>query len=164
MRCNNYLYKNIQKAFLPTVLGMIEHHAKLASVIKIAKQLKKSLSVAWLDIANAYGSVHHSLIQFFMAHHLAPPEFCKLLQSLYSGLSASVSTDEWLTPQFPFKLGVYQGDPLSVVIFLTVMNALSDTSALEETWVSLFLLPPLPSTSYYLLSDKQLACRLSAPA
>ena len=111
MRANNYLDPNIQKAFLSTVPGVTEHHAKLASVIKMAKQLKRSLSVAWLDIANAYGSVHHSLIQFCMAHHHAPPEFCQLLQSWYSRLSASVSTDDRLTPLFPLKLGVYQGDP-----------------------------------------------------
>ena len=68
MRANNYLDPNIQKLFLLTVPGVTEHHAKLAGVIKTAKRLNRSLSVAWLDIANAYGSVHLSLIHFCMAH------------------------------------------------------------------------------------------------
>ena len=127
MRANSYLDSDLQKAFLPTVPGVSEHQAKLATIIKSARRNKRSLAIAWLDIANAYGSVHHSLIQFSMAHYHAPPEFCRLLQSWYSGLSATISTDEWSTPPVPLKLGVYQGDPLSVVIFLTVVNTLSDT-------------------------------------
>ena len=114
MRANNLLDPNPQKA-------------KLAATIKSAKRNKRSLAIAWLDIANAYGSVHYSLIPFSMAHHHIPPEFCRLLQSWYSGLSATISTDEWSTPPVPLKIGVYQGDPLGVVIFLTVMNTLSDT-------------------------------------
>jgi hypothetical protein len=127
MRANGYLDPDLQKAFLPTVPGVSEHQAKLAATIKAARRNKRSLAIAWLDIANAYGSVHHSLIQFSMAHYHAPPEFCRLLQSWYSGLSATISTDEWTTPPVPLSTGVYQGDPLSVVIFLSVMNTLSDT-------------------------------------
>ena len=127
MRTNDYLDPDLQKAFLPTVPGVVEHQAKLAAVIKSAHQQKRSLGIAWLDIANAYGSVHHELIQFSMAHYHAPPEFCRLLQSWYSGLSGVISTNQWQTDTVPLKTGVYQGDPLSVVIFLTVMNTLSDT-------------------------------------
>ena len=103
---------------------MSEYQAKLAAVIESAKKLKRSLAIAWLDIANAYGSVHHSLIQFSLAHYHAPPEFCKLMKSWYSDLSTTISSDEWSTTPVPLKIGVYQGDPLSVVIFLTVMNTL----------------------------------------
>ena len=62
MRANNYLNPDLQKAFLPTVPGVAEHQAKLAAVIRSARQHKHSLAIAWLDIVNAYGSVHHSLI------------------------------------------------------------------------------------------------------
>ena len=132
MRANNYLNSDIQKAFLPTIPGVVEHQAKLAAVIKSARRNKRSLAIAWLDIANAYGSVHHSLIQFSLAHYHAPQEFCRLLHSWYTDLSATISTDEWSTDPVPLQLGVYQGDPLSVVIFLTVINTLSDTLHTRE--------------------------------
>ena len=118
MIANGYLDSDLQKAFLPTTPGVVEHQAKLAAVIRSARQQKRPLAVAWLDIANAYGSVHHS---FFLAHYHAPPEFCRLLQSWYSGLSGTISTDTWSTDPVPLEIGVY---PLSVVI---VMNTLSDT-------------------------------------
>ena len=151
MKTNKYLVSDFQKAFLSTVPGVREHQDKLAAIIKAAKRAKRPLAVAWLDIANAYGSVHHALIQFAMSHYHAPPEFCNLLRYWYSGLSATISTQEWVTPPIPLQIGVYQGDPLSVVIFLTVMNTPSDT---QRTRGDLgFSVPPLPfpSTNSFML-------------
>ena len=69
--------------------------------------------------------MHHSLIQFFLRHYHAPPQFLSVLRALYSGLNAKVITAG--DPRSPIAEGVYQGDPLSVVIFNTVMNTLIDT-------------------------------------
>ena len=124
---NNFMDKDIQKAFLPCISGCIEHHSKLAAVISSARKFHCSLAIAWLDIANAYGSVHHSLIQFVLSHYHVPVEFSQIVQSLYSVLSASIVSQEWSTPLIPIQIGVYQGDPLSVSIFNTVMNTLIDT-------------------------------------
>ena len=108
MRSNGYLHSDIQKAFLPTIPGVTKHQSKLATIIWSAKTAKRSLAVAWLDIANAYGSVDHSLIQFALRHYHAPSEFCNLLQSWYSGLSATISSQEWVTSAIPLQVGVYQ--------------------------------------------------------
>ena len=45
----------------------------------------------------------------------------------YTGLNGIVTTDSWETPLVSLQKGAYQGDPLSVVIFNTVMNTLVDT-------------------------------------
>ena len=127
MMSNGYLDPSIQKAFMPTTPGCVEHHLKLAAILAEAKKKHKSLAVCWLDLANAYGSVHHSLIQFSIKHYHAPPRFCRALEALYSELYARVITEDWATPCIPLQIGVYQGDPLSVVIFNTVMNTLIDT-------------------------------------
>ncbi len=156
MTTNGYLDSDIQKAFLPVTPGVTEHQSKLAAIINAARRSKRSLAVAWLDIANAYGSVHHSLIQFVLQHYHAPPEFCHLLRSWYSGLSATIATQAWETPPIPLQIGVYQGDPLSVVIFLTVMNTLSDILKRRED-----LGFPLPNSS---LSINQLTILVSSVA
>ena len=127
MLLNNYLDPSLQKAFMPTVPGCTEHHLKLSSILSEAQSKHKALAICWLDLANAYGSVHHSLIQFSLRHYQAPPQFLSILQSLYSGLNAKVITPDWETPLVSLEKGVYQGDPLSVVIFNTVMNTLVDT-------------------------------------
>ena len=107
--------------------GCTEHHLKLASILDDARKKHKSLAVCWLDLANAYGSVHHSLIRFAFEHYQAPPQLVSIIQTLYSGLLASFRTVSWSTPIIPLGVGVYQGDPLSVVIFNTVINTLVDT-------------------------------------
>ena len=124
---NHYFDKSIQKAFMPKTPGCIEHHLKLAEILRNAKHKHKSLTVCWLDLANAYGSVHHSLISFALKHYHAPPQFLAIIQSFYSNLSANINSSQWSTSPIPLRVGVYQGDPLSVVIFNTVINTMIDT-------------------------------------
>ena len=124
---NGYLDPSIQKAFMPSVPGCIEHYTKLAAAIGEAHRKHKAMAVCWLDLANAYGSVSHNLISFSLRYYHAPKEFLNLIENLYSGLSASVSTKSWSTPPVPIQVGVYQGDPLSVEIFNTVINTYIDT-------------------------------------
>ena len=127
MTANGYLNTSVQKAFVDGVSGCTEHHFKLLSIIDEARQKHKALAVCWLDLANAFGSVHHSLIRFFLEHYHAPSCMVEAVSNLYEGLVGIVRTKEWSTEPFPIEAGVYQGDPLSVIIFNTVMNTLVDT-------------------------------------
>ena len=77
---------------MPTTPGCIKDHLKWAAILAEAKKKHKSCAVCWLDLANAYESVHHSLIQFALKHYHAPPQFCQVLEALYSELSAQVIT------------------------------------------------------------------------
>ena len=111
---------------MPSVPGCIEHYAKLSTAIHEARVHHKSLSVSWLDLTNAYGSVHHNLITFSLRHYGVSDRFVSLVENLYSSLSASVHTQDWSTSLIPINRGVFQGDPLSVIIFNTVMNTYID--------------------------------------
>ena len=127
MIANDYLNTAVQKAFVDGVSGCTEHHIKLLSVIEEARQKHKSLAVYWLDLANAFGSVHHQLIRFSLEHYYAPARMVAAVSDLYRGLVGVVRTKEWSTKPFTMEVGVFQGDPLSVIIFNTVMNTLVDT-------------------------------------
>ena len=117
MTSNNYLNTTIQKAFVDGIPGCTEHHIKLLSMIDEARRKHTSLTVCWLDIANAFGSVHHNLILFSLKHYHAPQEFISTVSDLYSNLTGFVRTKSWTTEPFPMQTGVFQGDPLSVAIF-----------------------------------------------
>ena len=60
MVANGYMDRNVQKAFMP---GCIEQSTKNGAHTK-----HHSIAVCWLDLANAYGSVHHDLIHFSLQH------------------------------------------------------------------------------------------------
>ena len=121
---NGYMDTAIQKAFIDGVPGCTEHQWKLATIIHEARKKHRSLAVCWLDLANAYGSVHHQLIHFTLNHYHAPSKLTNTVASLYSGLNATITAEGWTTPVVPLEIGVYQGDPFSIVIFNTVMCTL----------------------------------------
>ena len=107
--------------------GCTEHHIKHLSAIQEARKKHKSLALCWLDLANAFGSVHHHLIHFSLEHSHAPPCMVAAVADLYQGQVGIVRTAEWSTSPFPIEIGVFQGDPLSAIIFNTVINTLVDT-------------------------------------
>ena len=124
---NRYLNTTVQKAFVDGVPRCTQHHLKLLSTINEARRKHKSLCVCWLDLANAFGRIHHDLIRFSFSHYHALAAMTSMLSNLYQDLTGVVSTKSWLTDPIHLQIGVYQGDPLSVLVFNTVMNTLVDT-------------------------------------
>ena len=59
---NNYISKEVQKGFLAGMPGCIEHTFALLEALRDAKESHRQIVITWLDLANAYGSVRHSLI------------------------------------------------------------------------------------------------------
>ena len=59
---NNNLMPQEQKGCAPNTLGCIDQLLIDSMVLCDAKDNQKNLSVAWIDYAEAYDSVHHSWI------------------------------------------------------------------------------------------------------
>ena len=66
-----------------------EHQLKLSSIIRDANKNQRSLTVAWLDLAIAYGSVNHKLIEFALSHYHAPCLLIALTSNLHVPKPAS---------------------------------------------------------------------------
>ena len=129
---NNFLDTSVQKAFLPGIPGCLEQYQKLMTIIGDAHHKHRSLTVCWLDLANAYGSVHHQLIVYCLQHYHAPNIFLNTVSNIYSDLNAIITSQRWSTQTVPLKTGVFQGDPLSVIIFNTVMSTLVDSLRVHQ--------------------------------
>ena len=61
---NDFIARNIQKGFLAGMPGCLEHSFALSEALKNASEHQRQIVVTWIDLANAYGSVRHNLIQF----------------------------------------------------------------------------------------------------
>ena len=123
---NGYTDQAIQKGFLPGIAGCVEHTQTLMETLLDAKQNAREIVVAWLDLANAYGSVAHNLIQFALEWYHVPPDIREMIHNYYDELFVRVRTQKWTTDWFMFQIGLFQGCPLSVVLFLVVFNLLLD--------------------------------------
>ena len=75
MTLNRYRKKWQQKAFMVEVAGCIEHSTLIFEALKEAKEEYRSICLAMLDFANAYGCIRHNynLIHFAMEWHHFPP-------------------------------------------------------------------------------------------
>ncbi|GFO23739.1 reverse transcriptase [Plakobranchus ocellatus] len=58
-----YINTSIQKGGIPGVSGCLEHATMIWEAIQSSKSEKLNLDLVWLDLANAYGSVPHEMIQ-----------------------------------------------------------------------------------------------------
>ena len=118
---NGYIDQSIQKGFLPGVAGCVEHTQLLMETLLGAKRNAKEKVVAWLDLADAYGSVAHNLIQYTLEWHHVPTNTRD-----YDELFVRIRTKQWKSEWFMYQIGLFQGCPLSAVLFLIVFNLLLD--------------------------------------
>ena len=123
---NDFIRRTVQKGFLSGVAGCVEHSFTLFEALREAKDEQRQIVVAWIDLANAYGSVRHNLIQFAMNWYHVPRHVQELVFDYYNKLMATVETKEWSTGFFLFDIGLFQGCVLSTILFDCVFQLLLD--------------------------------------
>ena len=123
---NLYIPRKIQKGFLSGIAGCVEHSFMLFEALKEAKEEQRQVVVSWIDLANAYGSVRHNLIQFALEWFHVPRKIRKLIFNYYEKLMAKVKTKDWTSGFFLFDIGLFQGCVLSTILFLCVFQLLLD--------------------------------------
>ncbi len=60
---NSYIDTSVQKGGIPGVPGCLEHTGLVTQLIWEAHEGKGDLTALWLDLANAYGSIPHKLVE-----------------------------------------------------------------------------------------------------
>ena len=123
---NNFIKKTIQKGFLSGVSGCIEHPFALYEALRDAFANHRSICTLWIDLANAFGSVRHNLIQFALEWYHVPKIIRDIVLNYYERLCASIVTPDWSTMFFMYDIGCFQGCILSPILFNCVFNLLLD--------------------------------------
>lgn len=130
---NGYIKLKKQKGFLADTAGCVEHSFVLWEALRDAKTNQKCFVTAWLDLANAYGSVRHNLIQFALWWYRIPKFIQDLIWAYYELLCAKIVTKKWSTGFFLFDIGCFQGCVISAILFDCVFNLLLDFLAPMES-------------------------------
>ena len=119
---NQYLEPLTQKAYIEGINGCVEHVTVVHEIIQHAKLNHKTVHITWFDLEDAFGSVSHMLIPVVKKYYSIPTEITRYISNLYSKLKGKVVCQDWESDIFQFLKGVFQGDPLSGVIFLIIFN------------------------------------------
>ena len=121
---NRFIDPSIQKGGIPGVSGCLEHTAILSHLIAEAKRSKLDLVSTWLDIANAYGSIAHLLLQVALERAHVPVEVRDLIRSYYERVEIRFTTKEFTTQWQRVEKGIITGCTLSVILFALTMTML----------------------------------------
>ena len=121
-----------QKGFLP-IDGCLEHTYTIQSTLQHARRKRKNITIIWMDLRDAFGSVPHStLFEMLDRAGLATPTL-NIIKDIYTDSSTRVKTNEGLTASVNITQGVKQGCPLSPILFnfviegaLTAINSAND--------------------------------------
>ena len=119
---NKYVDTSVQKGGVPKVKGCIEHFGAMWEIIKDAKLNRKDLSVVWLDLANAYGAVPHSLIIKALRYYNIPTKIINIIILYFSGVYGRFSSRSVTSMWQKFEIGIFMGCVISVIIFVLCMN------------------------------------------
>ncbi|XP_019647849.1 PREDICTED: uncharacterized protein LOC109488125 [Branchiostoma belcheri] len=126
---NQYIDTSVQKGGIPGFSGCLEHTGVLTQVIREAKANKSDLTVVWLDLANAYGSIPHGLIQVALDHYHVPASVKGMVTSYFGGFQLRFRTADFTTQWQNLEKGIVTGCTISPILFIMGMNLLIDAAA-----------------------------------
>ena len=122
LKANNFIEHNIQKGFTPNLAGTFEHTAQMTNIINQARIKQRSVVITLVDLRNAFGEVHHNLIQSVLDYHHIPKHVCDIIKSLYTDFHTAIITSDFSTSFIQVGRGVLQGDCLSPLLFNMCFN------------------------------------------
>ena len=81
-----------------------EHAFLLESIVNDARRQPQPLSIAWLDIKNAFGGILHSALLTTLTHMGFPADLVELIRNAYTDATTEVVTPLGKTPPIPIHL------------------------------------------------------------
>ena len=100
---------SFQKGFRRGVPGCVEHATITGEALKDAKANRKNLTIVWIDLADAFGSVKHGLIFFTMKYFGINQKVLEYFKYYYSTLRVQVRVKDQMTEAIRFFFFLFIG-------------------------------------------------------
>lgn len=113
-------FNDSQRAFIDCD-GTQENLTILNTILADARMSKKSVHIATLDLRKAFDSVTHETIVETITALGCPKQFIDYIADLYTDAKTLLQYDSQSTV-LNIKRGVLQGDPISALLFIAVMD------------------------------------------
>ncbi|XP_053395693.1 uncharacterized protein LOC128555904 [Mercenaria mercenaria] len=102
----------------------------------ISQQIREAkvtsdLTVVWLDLANAYGSLPHQLIEEAMKQYYIPELIQGIMDEYFNGIQLRFAVGNRITSWQKLEKGIVTGCTISVVLFVMRMNLIINAAKRE---------------------------------
>ena len=84
----------------------------------------------FVDLVKAYDTINHEMLVKILQQYGAPKKFTNVIERYYSNLKVKLQIGNE-KQEIPQTVGVRQGDPLSPVLFLFIISAVSEVLKTE---------------------------------
>ena len=126
---HNNIITNEQAGGKKGTWGTTEQLLINKSILKEVKNSRRNLVTVWLDYRKAFDSIPHSWLLQALKLAKVPGIIINAIKNLtkswYTILSLSSETETLTTEPIKFLKGIFQGDSLSVMLFVLCLNPLS---------------------------------------
>ena len=86
---------------------------------------RQNLHMIFVDLEKAYDRVPRDIIWWALRKKQVGEEYIKVIQDMYDGCTTSVRTLIGSTESFEVKVGLHQGSALSPLLFIIIMDVIS---------------------------------------
>ncbi|KAL2099527.1 hypothetical protein ACEWY4_003921 [Coilia grayii] len=121
---NGYIDTSCQKAGVPGFPGCVEHSAVIWEQIQRAKRERRDLHVVWLDLANAYGSVPHRLIDYALEFFYIPVCIRAMVSKYFADLQMCCTHQNFTTSWQRREVGIAMGCSISPILFVAAFEVI----------------------------------------
>ena len=108
--------------------GCWEHISMVWHALKEARAKNSNLTVIWLDIANAYGSIPHKLIVLALNRYGVSPQWIRLTKIYYEGIFSKSFSESAASALHRHQRGIFASCTLSIILFVADMKIILEYS------------------------------------
>ena len=116
----------LQRAFIP-VGGCFENTIAVDFLIRHARKNRREFHLVGIDVSKAFDSVSHNSIQRALRRQGIEEDMIRYIMASYKGTSTTIQCNNVEIDNVNILRGVKQGDPMSPVIFNSIIDELLDS-------------------------------------
>lgn len=109
----------------------MEHTMVVTQLIREAHKGKGHMVVLWLDLANAYGSIPHKLVEVALLKHHMSSKIKDLILDYYNNFNMRVTSRPITSDCHWLEKGIITGCTILVIIFTLAMNMVVKSAEVE---------------------------------
>ena len=102
------------------------------------RENNKDLHMVFVDLEKAFDRIPRDLIWWCLRKKGVPEEYVHIIQDMYQACKTQVVTKKGETEYFPIEVGLHQRSALSHLLFIIIMDVLTENIEKDPPWAMMF--------------------------